>query len=162
MEDIINNNKYNCSIINFTAISNRSIINANSLTHSLNINDQLIIDKFYYHCAVLDLLGVIRNNPCASNIIIYIDTCYCDPRALTLSKFMPTRHIAMRLNFDKFTSKIDSQDAKVVGKIESVVSRTRNIQSKLKKFKKFISNQGLTSLEEVIKEDKTSVMFLCK
>jgi hypothetical protein len=53
-------------------------------------------------------------------------------------------------------------DEKVVGKIESTLAKNKNPTVKLRKFRKFLNSHGLTAVEKVITNEKTSVMFLCK
>jgi len=170
MRDIININKYNCSIINFTSISDRSVNDSLELTSNYNIDTDVVgITGFYYHSLILNILNLLKTHKNTGSVILYIDTKHSDDRiheykdvvSLFLRSF-PLRFFTHKGNIDDIASKIMNIDEKVVGKIESTLAKNKNPTVKLRKFRKFLNSHGLTAVEKVITNEKTSVMFLCK
>jgi len=170
MKDIININKYNCSIINFTSISDRSVNDSLELITNYNIDTNIVgITGFYYHSLIVNILNTLKSHKNIGNVLIYVDNKHDDTRvyqykdvvSLFLKSF-PLRFFNYKGSIDDIASKINNMDEKVVGKIETTLAKTKNPTTRLKKFRKFLSSHGLTAAERTINSEKTSIMFLCK
>jgi hypothetical protein len=170
MKDIININKYNCSIINFTSISDKSVKDSLILISDYNIDIDIVgITGFYYHSLVVNILSLLKTHKNAGNILIYVDSKYDDPRihgykdviSLFLKSFT-LRSFNYRGPIDDIVVKINNMDEKVVGRMEIALIKNKTPTAKLKKFRKFLMSHGLAAVERIINSEKTSVMFLCK
>lgn len=170
MKDIININKYNCSIINFTSISDKSVKDSLILISDYNIDIDIVgITGFYYHSLILNILSLIQTHKNAGNILIYVDTKHDDSRipgykdviSLFLKSFT-LRSFNYRGTIDVIIDKINNMDEKVVGRMETTLIKNKTPTTKLKKFRKFLMSHGLAAVERIISNEKTSVMFLCK
>jgi len=170
MKDIININKYNCSIINFTSISDKSVKDSLVLITDYNIDIDIVgVTGFYYHSLIINILSLIKTHKGVGNILIYVDNKHDDSRipgykdviSLFLKSFT-LRSFNYRGPIDVIVDKINNMDEKVVGRMETTLIKNKTPTLKLKKFRKFLSSHGLTAAERIINSEKTSVMFLCK